>query len=75
MIRVPERVPWIIIAILKVTKYRALEAYSGEVSYEPGATLFAMGEEKDGMIMVRGMDSTVQAKWNADLLQSHLRLG
>eukprot|EP00729_Bicosta_minor_P014230 gene14230-29174_t len=38
-------------AILKVTKYRALEAYSGEVSYEPGATLFAMGEEKDGMIM------------------------
>merc|ERR1719183_2040300 len=47
---------------LKVVKYRALESYSGEVTYEPGATLFAMGEEKDGMVMavVNGKSGMVQ---------------
>ena len=37
---------------LDVKKYRALEAYSGEISYEPGATIFVMGEaDANGMVM------------------------
>jgi hypothetical protein len=37
---------------LEVKKYRALEAYSGEISYEPGATIFVMGEaDANGMVM------------------------
>jgi len=41
------------VAPAKVTKYRALEDYDGDVSFEKGATLFVVGEpDQNDMVQV-----------------------
>jgi hypothetical protein len=45
---------------VEVKKYRAIADYSGEVTYQAGATLFVMGEpDEDGGVMVSGNERSV----------------